>query len=103
MGAAVHADDLRTTAPSVDSLSKLMTASVSCLKLNGAKSEIVKVSPNAHTSTVVKTGNSAKCLDVWWNSSLSAKHSVTENINKARRAFFAFGRLGAFRGDLNPL
>ena len=26
-----------------------------------------------------------------------------ENISKARRAFFALGRLGAFQGDLNPL
>ena len=49
------------------------------------------------------TSNAAKCLGVWWNSSLSTKHSVCENINKARRAFFALGRLGAFQGDLNPL
>ena len=34
---------------------------------------------------------------------MSAKHSVSENIDKARRAFFALGRLGAFQGDLNPL
>ena len=35
--------------------------------------------------------------------SLSAKHSVCERINKARRAFFTLGRLGAFHGDLNHL
>ena len=29
--------------------------------------------------------------------------TVSDNINKARRAFFALGRLGAFQGDLNPL
>ena len=42
-------------------------------------------------------------LEVWWNSSLSAKHSVIENINKARRAFFTLGSLGVFQGDLTPL
>lgn len=43
------------------------------------------------------------CLGVWWNSSLSAKHSATDNITKAWRAFFALGRLIAFQGDLNLL
>ncbi len=42
-------------------------------------------------------------MQLRWCSSLSAKNSVTENISKARRAFFAYGRLGVFQGDLNPL
>ena len=115
MGGAVHADDLRTTAASSDSISKQDAVinsftSDSCLKLNTTKLEMVKISPYTHDTAVVKIGNSyistsnaAKCLGVWWNSSLSAKHSVIENINKARRAFFALGSLGAFQGDLNPL
>ena len=114
MGGAVHADDLRTTAASSDAISKQDAvinsfASVSCLKLNTTKFEVVKISPYTHETAVVPIGNSnitsnaAKCLRVWWNSSLSAKHSVNENINKARRAFFTLFSLGAFQGDLNPL
>ena len=114
MGRAVHADDLRTTAASSDAISKQDAvinsfASVTCLKLNTTKFEVVKISPYTHETAVVPIGNSnitsnaAKCLGVWLNSSLSAKHSVIENINKARRAFFTLGSLGAFQGDLNPL
>ena len=115
MGAAVHADDLRTTAPTAEALSQQNAvinqfARDSCLRLNNTKIEVIKISPFSQHETVVQlenytmpTSNAAKCLGVWWNSSLSAKHSVCENINKARRAFFALGRLGAFQGDLNPL
>ena len=114
MGGAVHADDLRTTAASSDAISKQETvinsfASVSGLKLSTTKFEVVKISPYTHETAVVLIGNSnitsnaAKCLGVWWNSSLSAKHSVIENINKARRALFTLGNLGAFQRDLNPL
>ena len=115
MGAAVHADDLRTTATSLNTVCKQDAVinsfvSDSCLKLNSTKCEVLRISPYSHETTVVPIGNSnistsdaAKCLGVWWNSSLSAKHSVMENISKARRAFVALGRLGAFQGDLNPL
>ena len=115
MGGAVHADDLRTTAESSESVSRQdgvinSFCSDSCLKLNTAKFEAVKISSRSHDAAVVRIGcssiptsDTAKCLGVWWNSSLSARHSVSDNINKARRAFFALGRLGAFQGELNPL
>ena len=32
-----------------------------------------------------------------------ATRAITENIKKARRAFFAYGSIGAFQGDLSPL
>ena len=32
-----------------------------------------------------------------------ATRTITENIKKARRAFFAYGSIGAFQGDLSPL
>lgn len=114
LGAAVHTDDLRTTARSLDSVCKQDTvinsfASDSCLKLNTTKCEVVRISPLTHETTVVLISNSdvstsdaAKCLGVWWNSSLSAKHSIIENITKAQRAFFALGRLDAFQDDLTP-
>ena len=116
MGAAVHADDLRTTAASAEAVSQQNAvinqfARDSCLRLNTSKTEVVKISPFSQEESLVveleshtlPAVNAAKCLGVWWNTSLSAKHSVCENVNKARRAFFALGRLGAFQGDLNPL
>ena len=114
MGGAIHADDLRTTGSSSNSIYKQgelinSFASDFCLKLNTTKCEVVKISPYSHDMTEVQIGNSSittwnvsKCVGVWWNSSLSAKNSVSDKINKPR-SFFALGRLGAFEGDLNPL
>ena len=44
----------------------------------------------------IPLSNSARCLGVWWSPSLSY------NLEKARRAFFARGS-GVFHGRLNPL
>ena len=115
MGAAVHADDLRSTTASAEAISQqnaVINQFVrdSCLSLNTKRTEIVKISPFSCEEAIVQleshtlpTTNAVKCLGVWWNSSLSARHSVNENISKARRAFFAHGRFGAFQSDLNPL
>ena len=94
---------LRTTTASSDSVLSSMQYAVynsfdynsdSCLELNTTKCEIVKISPHSHETNLVSicisTSNAAKCLGVWWNSCLSAKLSVTENIVKAVRAFLAF-------------
>ena len=85
-------------------------ASDCCLRLNTSKFKAVKISPYSHETAVIQIGDStistsktSKCRGVWWNSNLSAQHSITVNVNKARKAFFALGRLGAFQGDLNPL
>ena len=51
----------------------------------------------------VRSGTEAKCLGYWWSSNLFATKSVHENIQKARRAFFYFGSIGVFQGDLSPL
>ncbi len=114
--AAIHADDLQTTAESAETILEQNSvinrfALNACLKLNSNKTEVVKISPPTHeVPTAVQLENyslpvadAAKCLGVWWNANLSAKNSVCENITKARRAFFANRRLGAFQGDLNPL
>lgn len=49
----------------------------------------LKATPHSHETSVVHFGNSnistsitAKCPGIWWNSSLSAKHFVTELKNK---------------------
>ena len=38
-----------------------------------------------------------------WSWDLSATKAIDEAIQKARRAFFAYGAMGAFQGKLNPL
>ena len=98
MGAATNADDIRTTAPSkksvstqADIVSNFMKDT--CLELNSSKLEIVKISqPQENVSVQIDdvnicTTSSAKCLGVWWQSNLSAKRSVHENIYKARSFF----------------
>ena len=68
--------------------------------LNTSKCEIIRISPPTQKQSVLQVGvshiSTSKCLGVWWNSSLLAKHCHC----KARRAFFDLGRLG---GNLNPL
>ena len=39
----------------------------------------------------------------WWRRDLFASCAVEENIQKARKAFFHFGSIGAFQDDLSPL
>ena len=53
--------------------------------------------------SVLPAGNIGKCLGFWWKGDLLASRSVDENIKKARRAFFHYGSIGAFQGDLSPL
>ena len=61
MGGAIHADDLRTTAASSDSVTsqdkviKSFTTE-SCLRLNTSKFEAVKISPHHHETAVSKSG-----------------------------------------------
>ena len=55
MGAAVHADDLRTTAASAEAVSQQNAvinqfARDSCLRLNTSKTEVVKISPFSHSA-----------------------------------------------------
>ena len=45
----------------------------------------------------------SKCLGYWWRRDLLATRAIEENIKRARRAFFLFGSIGAFQGDLSPL
>ena len=118
MGAALHADDLRISTPSMECLTRQdkvinhFTAE-SSLKLNQEKLEIVKISTTNRREEdrdTMKVGSievtpsvNARRLSVPLNPRLTAKDSVRENIQKSRRAFFGMGRLGAFQGDLNPL
>ena len=105
MGGAVHADDLRTIATSKTSVIDLYFQTT----LETESFEIIKISnscPN-HDQINLPSSNfdviaEEKCLGVWWKYNLSASQSVQENM-KARKAFFAFGKIDAFQGNLNPL
>ena len=54
-------------------------------------------------SQALTTQHHAKCLGYWWSWDLSASKAIDEAIQRARRAFFAFGAIGAFNGKLNPI
>ena len=116
-GGFLHADDVRTLATSTVSLESQVTivknfASSSFLKLNIDKCEIVTFcnkqssneSPQCEVDgSTIPVKSEAKCLGYWWKRDLMATISITENIKKARRAFFHYGSIGAFQGCLNPL
>ena len=94
VGGAAHADDLRTIATSkcsvieqADIIDKFTFSNH--LKLNSSKTEIIRISYcHPHGGSIT---------------SQLAIRSIQENISKARRAFFAFGKINTFQGHLNPL
>ena len=80
------------------------------LSLNIRKCEIIPFSRDSSCLNQIPSSinglpvaSTAKCLGYWWNWDLFATKSIEENIKKARRAFFCYGSMGAFQGDLNPL
>ena len=113
-GSAVHADDVRSIAPQCESIitqsSEIDSFTKDAgLKLNISKLEVIQLSQKPTEPVEITLGNvskttkkSAKCLGVQWQSNLSAKESVSNNIAKARKAFFSLGSTKDFHGDLNP-
>ena len=116
-GAFIHADDIRTISSSratlqeqIDTVSNF--ALENGLTLNPTKCEALLVSPTkpAESTSIAVLGDkvlsphlSVKSLGYWWSWDLSASKAVDEAIKKARRAFFAFGAMGTFHGQLNPI
>ena len=118
LGAFAHADDIRTITSNLTTLQKQVNfvqkfCTDHALTLNLSKCEVLAVSPTkpSLTSPICYLSDhhplipceSAKCLGYWWSWDLSSSKSIHEAIAKARRAFFAFGSMGAFKGKLNPL
>ena len=114
-GTAVHADDVCSIAPSIQSIISQysdihsFTSDVG-LKLNASKLEVIQISQNPKAPVEITLGNhalttkwTARCLGIQWQSNLSANESVSTNITKARKTFFGLGSTGVFHGDLNPL
>ena len=105
VGCSAHADDIRTCCVGVENINRQATTintfvSSNSLALNTAKTEVVHFSRHALPEESIDlvdqsivTKKEAKCLGVWWCQNLSSKKSIVENINKARRAFFALGQV----------
>ena len=111
LGAFSHADDIRTLSTNISDCQLQINlvkkfATSQGLTLNIDKCEAV-ISPSTPANMThievdqlqIPLTNSARCLRAWWSPSLSCKNN---NIEKARRAFFARGS-GVFHGKLNPL
>ena len=115
-GGFLHADDIRTLASSVSSLEEQVAmvqrfARENFLKLNAQKCEVVVFSraqgnqfPECSIEgEVLPASDVGKCLGYWWRGDQMATRAVEENVKKARRAFFLYGGIGVFQGDLSPL
>ena len=114
LGAFSHADDIRTLATNISDCQLQMKlvnnfATYQGLTLNVDKCEAI-ISPSTPTNMThitagqlqIPVSNSAICLGAVWSPNLSCKMWIQNNIEKARRAFFARGS-GVFLGKLNPL
>jgi hypothetical protein len=115
-GSFGHADDVRSVAADLMSIKKQASivksfAELNLLTLNLDKLEILEMTggkvscmqPIQIDTECISPSESSKCLGVVWMHNLSPKQSITLNINKACRAFFALGSLGIARGNQNPL
>ena len=116
-GGFLHADDIRTLAPSVSSLEAQISivkrfTEDNFLKLNASKCEIVafkKVSTSAGEERIEAgecsflVGRTATCLGYQWKDDLSSSHAIQVRVQKARKAYFQYGSIYAFQGMLSPL
>ena len=115
VGIAIHADDVCSIAPNIQSVisqsSDILSFTTDLgLKLNTSKLELIQMSQTTSKPIEIAIANhiltkktSASCLGVKWCSDLSARDSVNTNILKARKAFFGLGSTGVYHGKLNPL
>ena len=116
-GGFIHADDMCTISSSLTTLQEQINtlctfAANNGLTLNPTKCEVILISPSkpAATAPIATLEGSglvpqlnANCLGYWWCWDLSATMAVDDTIKKARWAFFAFGAIRAFQGQLNPI
>ncbi len=80
------------------------------LRLIAQKCEVLAFS-HGHASlpacsvdgSILPASGTGKCLGFWWSRDLMATRCIEENKKKARKAFFQYGSIGAFQGDLSPL
>ena len=118
-GGYQHADDIRTLANSqsaIESQIEMVSrfTSENFLTLNESKCEVIICKKSSRLPSLVSITNGdtsecsfpvkeeAKCLGYVWRSNLSSTGMIDERIQRARRAFFQFGNISAFQGDLSP-
>ena len=68
MGAAIHADDLCTISPSIESTVSQANTTDSGHKLNASKLEIISTQPFESETVQINDiiVDTSKCLSVWW-------------------------------------
>ena len=116
LSSAAHADDIRSLSQTRSATESQAATLVNFttnngLQINASKTEVVALSTTNQTPNLtfsvaghqVGTKQKAKCLGYWWKSNLGSAKSVEANIEKAMKAFFAAGAIGAYQGTLNPL
>ena len=116
LGSLGHADDIRSLTCNLHSSNIQATViedflTKNFLQMNVHKCDLVphshgSVPKNAQVevgSATLTATTASKCLGIWWTSDLNPSKAITENISKAQKAFFSFGCIGVFRGELNPL
>ena len=113
-GGFLHADDIRTLATTPSSLETQVSTVLkftreNFLKLNTSKCEIIMFGRSATKSQKrdlavnISVKDEVKCLGYRWKGNLSSLSMIQERIQKSRRAFFEFGSVFAFQGNLSPL
>ena len=114
LGAFSHADDIRTLSTNIsgcqlqiDLVNEFATSQGLILNIDKCEAVIspstpVNLSHIEAGQLQIPLANSARCLGAWWSPSLSCDKWINNNIEKAKRAFFARGS-GVFHGKLNPL
>ena len=109
LGTMAHADDIGTISNSIDDLCHLYTnvksyTTENALTLNCEQCELlITDNPTVSQSVPFPIVSSLKTLGTWITSDLSRKISVSENIKKCHRVFFAYGKLGILHGKPNFL
>ena len=114
VGGFMHADDIRTLAPTITTLEAQISTikrftEENFLKLNTSKCEVVafkKSSTGKNQENIRCTfpvSGEATCLGYQWRQDLSSSSAIQNRIQKARKAYFQFGSIYAFQGKLSPV
>lgn len=116
-GGFLHADDIRTLAPTISTLEEQISTvqkftDDNFLKLNASKCEIVafkKATSRPKEERIIVGECSfpmvgeATCLGYLWKEDLSSTQAVQNRVQKARKAYFQFGSIYAFQSKLSPI
>ena len=114
LGSLGHADDLRSITANIALLEEQAFVVRKFTQENGLQLNMEKLEFLPHSSSqtppvlavgdsTISSSRSATCLGVAWSHDLSSSVSISNNLAKARRAFFAQQANGIAYGKQNPL